>query len=55
MMNWNIGNRINRDVLNNERAEYGQQIVSQVATKLQEEYGINGFEPRSTRRMMQFA
>ena len=55
MMNWNIGNRINRDVLNNERAEYGQQIVSQVATKLQEEYGTNGFEPRSIRRMMQFA
>ena len=23
MMNWNIGNRINRDVLNYERAEYG--------------------------------
>ena len=34
MMNWNIGNRINRDVLNYERAEYGKQIVAQVATKL---------------------
>lgn len=55
MMNWNIGNRINRDVLNNERAEYGQQIVSQVATQLQEEYGTKGFELRSIRRMMQFA
>ena len=55
MMYWNIGNRINRDVLNNERAEYGKQIVSQVATKLQEEYGTKGFEPRNIRRMMQFA
>ena len=55
MMNWNIGNRINRDVLNNERAEYGQQIVSQVATQLQEEYGAKGFELRSIQRMMQFA
>ena len=55
MMNWNIGNRINRDVLNNERAEYGQQIVSQVATQLQEEYGTKGFELRSIQRMMQFA
>ena len=34
MMNWNIGNRINRDVLNYERAEYGKQIVAQLATKL---------------------
>ena len=55
MMNWNIGNRINSDVLNNERAEYGQQIVSQVATQLQEEYGTKGFELRSIQRMMQFA
>ena len=55
MMNWNIGNRINRDVLNYERAEYGQQIVSQVATQLQEEYGTKGFEERTVRRMMKFA
>ena len=55
MMNWNIGNRINHGVLNNERAEYGQQIVSQVATQLQEEYGTKGFEIRSIQRMMQFA
>ena len=33
-MYWHIGDRINRDVLNNERAEYGQQIVSTLATKL---------------------
>ena len=50
-MYWNIGNRINRDMLNNERAEYGKQIV---ATELQQEYG-KGFEERTIRRMMQFA
>lgn len=55
MMYWHIGNRINRDVLNNERAEYGQQIVSQVATQLQGEYGAKGFEERTVRRMMKFA
>ena len=55
MMNWNIGNRINRDVLNYERAEYGKQIVAQVARQLQEEYGTKGFEERTIRRMMQFA
>jgi predicted nuclease of restriction endonuclease-like (RecB) superfamily len=55
MMYWHIGERINRDVLGNERAEYGKQIVSQVATQLQAEYGEKGFEPRNIRRMMQFA
>lgn len=54
-MYWHIGERINREVLRNERAEYGKQIVSQVATQLQEEYGKKGFEPRSIWRMMQFA
>ena len=55
MMNWNIGNRINHDVLNDERAEYGKQIVAQVARQLQEEYGTKGFDVKSIRRMMQFA
>ena len=54
-MYWHIGDRINRDVLNNERAEYGQQIVSHVATQLQQEYGTKGFDEKSIRRMMQFA
>ena len=55
MMYWHLGDRINRDLLNNERAEYGQQIVSQVATQLQEDYSTKGFEERTIRRMMQFA
>ena len=54
-MYWHIGNRINSEVLGNERAEYGKQIVSQVATQLQEEYGAKGFEERTVRRMMKFA
>ena len=54
-MYWYIGERINREVLGNERAEYGKQIVSQVATQLQFEYGKKGFELRNIRRMMQFA
>lgn len=55
MMYWHIGARINRDVLGNQRAEYGKQIVSTVSTELQKEYGKKGFESRSIRRMMQFA
>ena len=54
-MYWHIGNRINTEVLGNERAEYGKQIVATVARQLQEEYGTKGFEERTIRRMMQFA
>ena len=55
LMFWEIGERINREVLGNKRAAYGQQIVSQVATQLQAEFGKKGFGARSIRRMMQFA
>ena len=34
LMYWHIGERINREVLGNERAEYGKQIVAQLATQL---------------------
>lgn len=44
MMYWHIGERINRKVLGNQRAEYGKQIVAQVARQLQEEYGKKGFD-----------
>lgn len=55
MMYWHIGERINRYVLGNQRAEYGKQIVSTVSTKLQNYFGTKGFESRNIRRMMQFA
>ena len=55
MMYWHIGERINREVLDNQRADYGKQIVAQVARQLQEEYGAKGFDEKNIRRMMQFA
>ena len=55
MMYWHIGERINRDVLGNERAEYGKQIVATVSRQLQVWYGNKGFEERTVRRMVQFA
>lgn len=55
LLYWQIGNRINTELLNNQRAEYGAQIVSQLATKLQVQYGKRGFQERNIRRMMQFA
>ena len=35
---WQVGNRINQDILQNKRAEYGKQIVSTLSAKLQERY-----------------
>ena len=42
MMYWHIGERINRDVLGNERADYGKQIVATVSRQLQNIYGHKG-------------
>lgn len=51
---WQVGKRINEDVLNNQRASYGKQIVSLIAIRLEEKYGRN-FTEKNIRRMMQFA
>ena len=50
---WNIGNRINQDILDNERAEYGKQIVVTLSRYLVERYG-KSYEEKKLRRMMQF-
>jgi len=55
LMYWKIGERINSDFIDNKRAEYGKQIVSQLATQLQNNFGKRGFQERNIRRMMQFA
>jgi len=54
LLYWHIGKRINEEVLGNQRAEYGRQIVSTLSTQLTEEYG-KGFNEKSLRRMMLFA
>jgi predicted nuclease of restriction endonuclease-like (RecB) superfamily len=53
-MYWHIGRRIRVDVLANDRAEYGKEIVSALSTQLTEEYG-RGFGRRNLFRMMQFS
>ena len=52
---WQIGERINKELLDGQRAEYGKQIVSLLATQLQQAFGRQGFQERNIRRMMQFA
>lgn len=51
---WKIGERINRDLLENKRAEYGKQIVVTLSRQLIQEYG-RSFEEKNLRRMIQFA
>jgi len=55
LMYWHIGERINREILKEKRAEYGKQVVENISKQLQNEYGAKGFEVRNIRRMMQFA
>jgi len=51
---WRVGKRVNEVILQNNRAEYGKQIVATLSTQLKEKYGRT-FELRNLRRMMQFA
>ena len=39
LMNWHVGKRIKEDVLYNQRAEYGKQILKNLSVKLTERYG----------------
>ncbi|MBI4645809.1 MAG: DUF1016 domain-containing protein [Bacteroidia bacterium] len=39
LLYWNVGKRIKEEVLNNERAGYGEEIVKNLAGQLTEQYG----------------
>ena len=54
MLYWEIGNKINQDILKNQRAEYGKEIVVTLSRQLQDNFG-KGFDEKNLRRMMQFA
>ena len=51
---WQIGKRINSEVLQNQRAEYGKQIVATLSGQLAQEYG-SGWGEKQLRQCMQFA
>jgi hypothetical protein len=50
---WNIGKRINEEILGNQRAGYGEMILPTLSSKLEQEYG-KGFSEKNLRRMIQF-
>jgi predicted nuclease of restriction endonuclease-like (RecB) superfamily len=54
LLYWKVGKRINDEVLGNERAVYGKQIVSSLSTQLEAEYG-KGWGEKQLRQCMQFA
>ncbi|MCI0524829.1 MAG: PDDEXK nuclease domain-containing protein [Acidobacteria bacterium] len=54
MLNWHIGDRIRKEILGGERAEYGEQIVSTLSGQLTVEYG-RGFSRRNLFNMIRFA
>lgn len=50
---WRIGKRVNKEVLQGERAGYGEAIVATVSRQLTEEFGAN-FSEKNLRHMMRF-
>ncbi len=54
MLYWQIGTRINTEILSDKRAEYGERIIKQLSSQICERYG-RGFNDRSLFRMVRFA
>jgi len=54
MLYWRIGSRIKTDILQNKRAEYGKEIVKQLADDLTKQYG-SGWSEKQLRHCLRFA
>jgi len=54
LLYWRIGQRISNEVLNGERAAYGEQIVATLSRQLVTEYG-RSFGVKNLRHMQRFA
>jgi len=50
---WQVGKRVNDEVLKNDRAQYGKQIVANISKQLEMKYGRN-FTEKNLRRMIKF-
>jgi predicted nuclease of restriction endonuclease-like (RecB) superfamily len=51
---WQVGRRIQQDILKAKRAAYGQEIVVSLSRQLEREFG-RGYAEKNLRRMVQFA
>jgi predicted nuclease of restriction endonuclease-like (RecB) superfamily len=54
LLYWRVGTRIRQDILNEKRAEYGEEIVATLSRQLTEEYGT-GWSRYNLARMIRFA
>lgn len=54
LLYWNVGNKINKDILDNKRAEYGKEIIISLSQSLTEEYG-KGWGEKQLRHCLRFA
>lgn len=54
LLYWKVGDRVHREVLDQERAGYGEQILQTLSAKLTEEFG-RGFSARNLASMVRFA
>ncbi|MBT9548930.1 MAG: DUF1016 family protein [Candidatus Sericytochromatia bacterium] len=53
LLYWQIGKRVQVEILQGNRAEYGKEIVALLGQKLSQEYG-RGFSDKSLRHMLRF-
>lgn len=53
LLYWNIGKKINEDILNNQRADYGKFVIENLSNELMEMYGT-GYSKRNLRSFMRF-
>jgi hypothetical protein len=54
MLYWHVGRRVRQDILKEQRAGYGEQIVATLGRQLESEFG-RGFGTRNLFRMIRFA
>ena len=54
LLYWRIGRRVQTEVLGNQRAEYGKEILQTLSAKLTDEFG-SGFSQRNLSYMVSFA
>jgi len=54
MLYWHIGSKIKTNILNNKRAEYGQETIKQLSIALTTQYG-KGWSEKQLRHCLRFA
>ncbi len=53
MLYWNVGNIINTDIIKNNRADYGKQVIKELSRQLTLHYG-KGFNETNLRNFIKF-